>query len=245
MIGQNGAQGSAQRRGRTGGETSMANFRTHIAVGVVASGMASTLTMAASVVPPSQVVTLALCGALGSILPDIDLQNSRASQAMFNGLGLFIAFAMLFKFSWKYSIAEMWIIWVGTFLVVRFFGHRVFHKFAVHRGIFHSVIAGLFFAFLTAAIFSHLFKADATLAWLAGTFMLLGYLVHLALDEIYSVDFHDNRIKRSFGTALKLIDFKNNGASLAMATAAVIAFFGAPAFGNFYTVVGSQEIWEL
>ena len=36
----------------------------------------------------------------------------------------------------------------------------------------------------------------------------MGYLMHLVLDEAYSVDFNNKRIKRSFGTALSL--FKKN-----------------------------------
>ena len=76
----------------------MADFKTHIAVGVVASGMLSTLTMAAAIVPAEDLVTLAICGAIGSVLPDIDLQNSRASQAMFGGLGLVLAFSVLFNY---------------------------------------------------------------------------------------------------------------------------------------------------
>ncbi len=223
----------------------MADFKTHISVGVVASGMLSTLTMAAAIVPSEDLITLAICGAIGSILPDIDLQNSRASQAMFSGLGLVLAFSVLFNYSWKYSIAEMWILWVGTFLVVRFLGHSIFHKYAVHRGVFHSVLSGLFFGFLTAALFHYFFGSDITLSWLAGTFVFVGYLVHLVLDEIYSVDFHGNRIRRSFGTALKLFDYRHPGPTLAMAAAAAVAFLAAPPVGPFLSIVGSPAVWAF
>ena len=177
----------------------MANFRTHAVFGVVTAGMLSTLTMAANIVQPHDLVTLAIAGTLGAVLPDVDLEQSRASQALFAGLGLFFAFTLLFALSWKYSIAEMWIIWVGTFLGVRFGLHNVFHKYARHRGVFHTILAALFFAAAIAAIQFRLFDADPTLAWLSGAFLLIGYLVHLALDEIYSVDFHGQRVKRSFG----------------------------------------------
>ena len=59
----------------------MANFRTHLAVGTIATGLLATMTMAANVVTPNQVVTLALAGAFGSVLPDIDLERSRSSRA--------------------------------------------------------------------------------------------------------------------------------------------------------------------
>jgi len=223
----------------------MANFKTHAAVGMVTSGMIATLTLAANIVPPHDLVTLALAGALGAILPDIDLENSRASQVMFSGLALFFAFAFLFNISWKYSIAEMWIIWVGTFIVIRFGGHKVFHKYTRHRGIFHSIIAGIFFAFATTCVYSHVFGSDATLAWLAGIFVFIGVLSHLILDEIYSVDFHGNRIKRSFGTALKLYDGRAPAASLSMVAACALALAIAPAAGPFLTIVGSDVVWAV
>ncbi len=223
----------------------MADFKTHAAVGIVSSGMLATLTMAANVAPPHDLVTLALAGALGAILPDIDLENSRASQGMFSGLGIFLAFAILFNVSWKYSVAEMWIIWVGTFLVVRFAGHSVFHKYARHRGVFHSLLAGLFFAFTTSAVYYHLFGADATLSWLAGLFLFVGVLSHLLLDELFSVDFHGNRVKRSFGTALKLYDGRAPTASLTMAGAAALALLAAPPADAFLTIMSSEALWAL
>jgi len=221
----------------------MANFRTHVAVGVVASGMLATLTMASSLVPSNELIKLALVGTLGSVLPDIDLQNSRASQAMFSGLALFVSFTLLFNFAWKYSIAEMWIVWVGVFVLIRFAGHNLFHKYAVHRGVFHSVLAAFAFAFGTAVVFATCFGADPAIAWLAGAFMLFGYIIHLLLDEIYSVDFNNNRVKRSFGTALKLTDWKHPKASMGMAAAVVVAFLLTPDSTTFVVNLTNPEVW--
>ena len=223
----------------------MANFRTHAVFGVVTAGMLSTMTMAANVVQPHDLVTLAIAGTLGSILPDVDLQHSRASQGIFAGLGLFFAFTLLFSFSWKYSIAEMWIIWVGTFLAVRYALHNIFHKYAKHRGVFHSLLAAVFFACVTAAIQHQIFSADPTLAWLTGLFVLIGYIVHLVLDEIYSVDFNGQRVKRSFGTALKLVELKSPLGSTAVAAATVVAFLAAPTIEPFIQVVGSPTVWAM
>ena len=60
----------------------MANFTTHCASGILVGGALSTLTIATSVATPGELMTLVFAGALGAVLPDIDLQNSRASQAM-------------------------------------------------------------------------------------------------------------------------------------------------------------------
>ena len=75
----------------------MANFTTHIAVGTVVSGALATLTLAANVIPHESLVAVTLAGVLGSVLPDIDLKDSRPSRAMFAGLGIFFSFAVLFS----------------------------------------------------------------------------------------------------------------------------------------------------
>ena len=51
---------------------------------------------------------------------------------------------------------------------------------------------------------SRAFHLAPTPAWLAGVFLTGGFLIHLALDELYSVDLLGARMKKSFGTALKL-----------------------------------------
>ena len=51
---------------------------------------------------------------LGSVLPDIDLKESRPSRALFAGLAVFLSFCVLFAVANRYSIAEMWIAWLGT-----------------------------------------------------------------------------------------------------------------------------------
>lgn len=221
----------------------MANFPTHLAVGIVTSGVLATLTLASGLVAPADIVTLAFAGAVGGVLPDIDLGSSRPSQALFTGLGIVIAFAVLFNVGYRYSIAEMWLVWTATFLAVRFIGHNIFHHLSHHRGIFHSLLAGLMFASLTAIFYVRALGHGPGLAWLAGSFVLAGFLTHLVLDEIYSVDFNNERIKASFGTALKLADFRHPGATLAMAAAAIVAFVFAPPINEFLGVVATKTLW--
>ena len=222
----------------------MANFTTHIAVGTVVSGAFATLTLAADLVAPENIVAVTLAGVLGSILPDIDLRDSRASKMMFAGLGIFFSFAALFHSAMNYSIAELWIIWLGTLGLVRYGGHYVFSKASVHRGIWHSLVAGIFCAAATAIIFSRVLHRPDGVAWLAGGFMLVGYIVHLALDEIYSVDVMDTRIKSSFGTALKVIDKRYPYASVAMVAAMAGAILLAPPTRMFVEGVQSEGLWS-
>ena len=50
----------------------MANFPTHIVVGTVVAGSLATLTLAADVIAPENLVAVTMAGSLGSVLPDIE-----------------------------------------------------------------------------------------------------------------------------------------------------------------------------
>ena len=222
----------------------MANFPTHIAVGTVVSGALATVTVAADMVAPENIVAVTLAGVLGSVLPDIDLKDSRPARAMFAGLGVFFSFAVLFALERKYSIAEMLILWLGTLLFVRYVGKEVFARFSYHRGIWHSILAMVFCAFVTAWVFRYLLGRDEQVSWLAAGFLALGFLTHLILDEIYSVDVMDTRIKASFGTALKLFDYRHPGHSSVMAIATVLVFLVTPPTRAFMENITSRSLWS-
>jgi membrane-bound metal-dependent hydrolase YbcI (DUF457 family) len=217
----------------------MANFTTHIAVGTLVSGTLATVTLAADAVAPENLVAVTLAGVVGSVLPDIDLKDSRPSRSLFSGLAVFFSFAVLFSVADKYSVAELWLLWLGTLLGVRYIAHAVFHRMSYHRGIYHSILAAIFFALFTAVAFKHMIGRPDGVAWLAAGFMFAGYMTHLVLDEIYSVDVLDTRIKASFGTAVKLIDTKHYGHSAAMGVATVLAFLLTPSAKMF--VDGARE----
>jgi len=68
----------------------------------------------------------------------------------------------------------------------------------------------------------YLLRWDNLHSWLSGLFIGFGFIVHLLLDEVYSVDLSNRRMKKSFGTALKLYSYKNLTAS-ALMTACTLA----------------------
>ena len=234
---------SAYGRLRTRARSAMANLTTHIAAGTVVSGALATLTLAANVIAPENLIPLTMAGVLGSVLPDIDLKESRPSRAMFSGLAIFFSFAVLFSVADRYSIAELWLLWLGTLVTVRYGLHIVFHKMAVHRGTWHSILAALFSAVATAVVFGNVLDRHAGVAWLAAGFMFVGFLVHLALDEIYAVDIEDKRLKNSFGTALKLVDRRYPRAAAGMVCALGLAYWLAPSPSDFVAGLSSRDMW--
>ncbi len=60
----------------------------------------------------------------------------------------------------------------------------------------------------TAVLSAYALGQGPITAWMAGLFVFIGFLIHLILDEIYAVDFSGARLKRSFGSALKLFDLQ-------------------------------------
>jgi hypothetical protein len=222
----------------------MANFTTHIAAGTIVSGTLATLTVAADVIAPENLVAVTLAGVLGSVLPDIDLKDSRPARALFSGLAVFFSFCVLFNVSTRYSIAEMWVLWLGTLLLVRFGAEALFHRFSYHRGIFHSIIAGLMFWFATAVVFTYGMGRHEAVGWLAGGFLFIGYMTHLVLDELYSVDVMDRRLKLSFGSALKLVVAKHPGNTAVVMAFAALFLFLAPTPKPFVAGITSPGLWQ-
>lgn len=221
----------------------MANFTTHIVTGTIVSASLATLTLAADVIAPENLLAVTMAGTLGSVLPDIDLKDSRPSRALFAGLAVFFSFAVLFHFAPQLSIVEMWLLWLGTFLFVRYGLHTIFHRYAVHRGIWHSIVAGIFCGLFTASVLYYALGRPDGVAWLGAGFLFIGYLTHLILDEIYSVDVMNNRLKSSFGTAFKLIDARRPAASSAMVVAAAVLLLIAPTTTTFVEGISSRPLW--
>src|SRR3954465_7382209 len=81
---------------------------------------------------------------------------------------------------------EMLLAFVGIYAVIRFGVRAGFKRLTVHRGMFHSVPAMLIVGLLVFLGYHH--PNPAVRGYLAfGT--MIGFLSHLVLDELCSVDF--------------------------------------------------------
>ena len=221
----------------------MANFATHIGAGTLVAGTLATVTLAADVVAPENVVAVTLAGVLGSILPDIDHKESRISRNFFSGLAFFFSFVALFVAAGKFSIAEMLLLWLGTLLFVRYPVKAMFDGMSYHRGIWHSWLAAVFCSLVTAFFFYYILQRHDGVAWLAAGFMFAGYMTHLVLDEIYSVDIAGRRLKASFGSAFKPIDRRRLGHSFLMAAATAVTILVTPPTRTFVDQMSSKDMW--
>ncbi len=194
----------------------MADFKTHLIGGTAASGIAATALLMGEVLPRDAVLGCFALGAIGGLLPDVDLETSIPGRVAFRVVSLVGAFLMVQALSGRYSLAELVLLWLGGYLLLR---HAVFgfiNRCTVHRGLVHSLPAAAAFALATVLAAHRGLSVSAGAAWLAGLFVGLGFVVHLVLDELYSVDLLGRRLKRSFGTAICLGDRNNLPGTLAL-----------------------------
>ncbi|MTW20693.1 metal-dependent hydrolase [Allochromatium palmeri] len=195
----------------------MANFQTHLNVGILVSAAATLSLHVAGVVEQSPMPVLFVLGVAGSLLPDIDLERSKPTSLLFNVLGAVLAFAVTLPLTARFQPLVLAAIWAIVFLAVRYGVLKVFSSFTIHRGVWHSWLAIAAVSLATTNLAYWGWEHSAERAWIAGLMVGIGYLTHLVLDEFSSVDLFNAKIKRSFGTALKPISLKYPWSTIAMA----------------------------
>lgn len=200
----------------------MANFNAHLTGGALVSGIAAFASYGEGLSSSAETQALFVVGIAASLLPDIDADDSKPARGIFNLTGVVIGFLVAFALAGRIGLLEQVLIWLGVAAAIAFPVRWAFAKMTVHRGIWHSLLMALVLSLAASVAVDRLLGLAPLIAWLAGAFVLLGYLTHLVLDEIASVDLLDRRVKRSFGTALKPFSLRAWPASLALAGVAVV-----------------------
>ena len=181
----------------------MAGFKTHITVSsLMGVGYGGTAYLMYGVPWPTCLLAGGLCGVSG-MLPDIDSDSGRPLHESMAFAAAVVPMMLLHRFQhWGMSHEMIILAGAGVYLLIRFGLAALLKRYTVHRGMFHSLPAAVIFgeiAFLLAS------GEDWRLRAFTAGAVVLGYLSHLVLDEIYSVEWsHGLRLKNSFGTALKL-----------------------------------------
>ncbi len=185
--------------------TIMANFKTHIsASSLLGIGYGGAAYMLYDVPLPTCVLAGGLCGVSG-MLPDLDSGPSVPLRESVALAAAVVPIMLIDRFQQMGITSPELIVLAGAlvYLLIRFGLAAFLRKYTVHRGMFHSLPAALIFgelAFLLASgddVWLRIYKAGG---------VVVGYLSHLALDELYSIEWARGRLrlKKSFGTALKV-----------------------------------------
>lgn len=186
----------------------MANFRTHLTGGALVAGTAAFASYGEGLSNSAETQALFALGTVASLLPDIDADDSKPARGVFNLAGVVAGFLVAFALAGRVGLIEQVMIWLAVAALIAFPVRWAFATLTVHRGIWHTLLMAVVVALATTVAADALLGLSALGAWLAGGFALLGYLTHLVLDELASVDLLDRRVKRSFGTALKPVSLR-------------------------------------
>ncbi|HHO54610.1 MAG TPA: hypothetical protein ENK18_27980 [Deltaproteobacteria bacterium] len=184
----------------------MANFGVH-AVGAVGVGaFCSAILGTTDLLPLTDMGSSISMVALGGIMPDVDSERSEAITLVFNLLGISVAVPVAVVAMGPLGLLAGLGVLVAAFATVRFVLIVPFRSMTVHRGRFHSIPTGLLMCCGVATLAARGLDMGPLQAWIYGALFGAGFLTHLILDEMYSVDLANCRIKRSMGSALKLFD---------------------------------------
>jgi hypothetical protein len=145
--------------------------------------------------------------ALGGVLPDLDSDSGVPIRELF-GIAAAAVPALLYSrlANSGLTIEQSLVVLGALYLLIRYPLAALFKRWTVHRGIFHSVPAMFVAGLSVYLLFDGQSAARQALRlYLAGGIML-GFLSHLILDELYSVDFMGYRLRlnKYAGSALKL-----------------------------------------
>jgi hypothetical protein len=221
----------------------MANFKMHVTGAVVGGAVFSSFCLGTQLAQAQDMAVLVALTTIGGILPDIDLDHSSPTKLLFSSLAVLAAFAIFLSKADSYSLLELWLAAGLAYALVKYPVWETFNRFTQHRGVFHTLIAAFMFWFLTTTLCYEFFDFSRELSWVSGMAVFVGYIVHLVLDEVYSVDFMNKRLKNSFGTALKIINTKDIRSSLLMGGAMVLVFLMTPDSGAFASQIWDSGIW--
>ena len=178
----------------------MAGFKTHITVSTLVGAGAGVAGHLYGLPWESCVLGAGLCSVAG-ILPDLDSSSGVPFRESLAFLSAFVPLMMLRRFDHFQWTPETRILFAAViYMVVRFGIGPFFRNYTVHRGMWHSIPAAASVGLLTFLICGDA-EMPTRLFWSGA--VVAGFMTHLILDEIYSIDVHGVRLKKSFGTALK------------------------------------------
>ena len=180
----------------------MANFNMHLNTASIVSGISAATLASVHMIDIKTSFYCFFAGIIGGILPDIDHNNSIPVRLIEFVLANLVAFLVVLAYLPKLRLFEIIALWGGIIVLFHLL-FTIFKKFTVHRGIIHSIPMGILFSLGSILFLYRVIHLSAITSYYIGIFVFIGYLTHLILDEIYSVDLAGHKLKKSFGSAVK------------------------------------------
>lgn len=181
----------------------MAGYREHVTVSGllgIAYGCSAVFMFGFSLVQAAIAATLTW---ISGMLPDLDSESGKPVRELFGVVAAVapLMFMQHFQSSGIGGDRAMFFA-LMSYAVVRYGGALFLAKLTVHRGMFHSIPALLIAGELTFLAYH---SDELRVRALMGIGVAIGFLSHLILDEMYSVQWDGAKVKlaRSAGSAMK------------------------------------------
>lgn len=181
----------------------MAGYREHISVsGLLGVGYGVLATWGLGFTPVQGALAGCITG-VGGMLPDVDSQSGKPIRELFNLVAALAPVVMMRRLlEWGQTTDGAMLLAIIIYVAIRYGGAALLGRLSVHRGMFHSIPALLIAAELTFLGYKSEFMSVKLLMAVG---VGLGFLSHLILDELYSVEFTGVRLKlnKAAGSAFK------------------------------------------
>ena len=207
----------------------MPGFRVHITGSTIVGAGYAAATWVIGDMPPT---TCALAGglcAVSGMLPDLDSGPGIPLKESVAFAAAVVPLLMIHRFEQMgFPMEAIILIGAAIYLAIRFGMTWLLQNYSVHRGMFHSLPAAL----IAGQVAFLAFGAEEPLRrYFIASAVVLGFLTHLVLDEIWAVrmGLFGPKVKKSFGTALK---FYGSEAWSNLLTYVLVIVLGALAAGD-------------
>ena len=181
----------------------MPGFRVHITgSSIVGAGYGLAAWQVGDMHPATCALGGGLCAVAG-MMPDLDSGPGIPLRECVAFAAAVVPIMMIHRFQ-HFGMPLEAIILCGAalYLAIRFGAAWVLKNYSIHRGMFHSLPAAAIAGQVTFLAFA---AEEPLRRYFVSSAVVLGFLTHLVLDEIWSVQLgmFGPKFKKSFGTALK------------------------------------------
>ena len=181
----------------------MPGFRVHITgSSIVGAGYGLAAWQVGDMHPATCALGGGLCAVAG-MMPDLDSGPGIPLRECVAFAAAVVPIMMIHRFQHFGMPLEMIILCgAALYLAIRFGMAWVLKNYSIHRGMFHSLPAAAIAGQVTFLAFA---AEEPLRRYFVSSAVVLGFLTHLVLDEIWSVQLgmFGPKFKKSFGTALK------------------------------------------
>jgi len=204
-------------------------FRAHITgSSIVGAGYGAAAWLVGDIPPLTCGLAASLCAASG-MLPDLDSGPGVPLRESVAFAAAVLPIMLLHRLhAAGLPLEGIILVGAGRYLAIRFGMDRLLKSYTVHRGMFHSLPAAIIAGQIAFIAFG---SEDPMRRYFIAGAVVLGFLTHLILDEIWAVKLglFGPKVKKSFGTAMK---FHGPVAWANMLTYLLVVILGAVAAGD-------------